>query len=195
MPEITFPGILAPICVTPGQFSEALLDGFPPNTTLKAFFRDTVIPTQTGVTGEAAIHLDVLSLGALASPTLLTVGVDEPLMPNNALTADVIIEVKCSTPPSISFVEPNRGGVEGGELVEIHGNGFSHDMLVFFGPVAAEVQSVQETSVRVKAPLLSDLHFGPGRANVASVLRSVTVTVVTPCGADSLRRGYTYSLD
>jgi len=94
LPEIEFPGIFAPAEVCRGQMMQVVVDGMSPNLRLGVFFGGLM--RDPGVSSDAAGHAQF----RLNVPTdmpfgenLLTVGINDPRAPNNAVTADTTVRV------------------------------------------------------------------------------------------------------
>lgn len=91
----------------------------------------------------------------------------------------------------VSFLEPATGSPSGGDVVTIRGGGFERPVRVTFDGVAAQVQSVSSSQIRVVTP--------PSRAAVGvGETLSVGVTVINALNTpdqetDSLQDGFLYT--
>jgi hypothetical protein len=90
----------------------------------------------------------------------------------------------------LSSVSPSTGSPQGGDVVTIHGGGFSDPIRVTFDGVTAVVQSATATTIRVVTPpFLGGVPVGETRA----VTVSVTINLNEPEQAtDSLASGFVY---
>jgi len=84
----------------------------------------------------------------------------------------------CSNAPTIASLSPTSGSTDGGYTVTITGTNLSSISSVTFGEVQATVTSRSSTQAIVIAP--------------THEAGTVTVTVDSPCGSNSLTNSFTY---
>lgn len=90
----------------------------------------------------------------------------------------------------LSFLQPNSGSPDGGDLVDIVGGGFVEPVRVTFSGVVAQVQSVSTSRIRVVSPR-STAPVPSGQTLPVSV--AVTIHLNEPEQAsDTLPSGFTY---
>lgn len=111
---------------------------------------------------------------------------------NNSLGFATITIHEAGTPDTffLSSVSPSTGSPQGGDIVTIHGGGFSDPIRVTFNGVTAVVQSASGSQIRVITPPLLG---GLGTGETQAVTVTVTVNLNEEGQAtDSLASGFVY---
>ena len=106
-----------------------------------------------------------------------------------ALTGSTTVTIGPAPTFFISFVQPNTGSPQGGDIVTINGGGFQEPVQVFFGANPAQIRSVSPNRIQVVVPPLIGGAAGPQAVPVV-----VTINVNEPDQASqTLANGFIYT--
>lgn len=152
--------------------------GMPVTLTGAGFTDDTLV----SVGGRLGIAIDVVSSTRIDFVLPPGVAGDADVRVTNEHGSEVLARAfTYYDEPAIDAIVPAAGGVAGDYLVELRGSGFTPDLTVRFGPVAASIEYVDASLVRVRVPA-----GAPG---------PVDVSASSARGGDTLLSGFRYVAD
>lgn len=168
----------------------------------------TITVTASGAvgTGEVTLTTTLGNFGSAGGPQTITVNLANGraqafLFPGSvpgiatvratvgALTGSTTVTIGAAPTFFISFVQPNTGSPQGGDIVTINGGGFQEPVQVFFGANPAQIRSVSPNRIQVVVPPLIG---GAGGPQAVPVVVTINVNEIDQA-SQTLANGFIYS--
>jgi IPT/TIG domain/PKD domain len=106
-----------------------------------------------------------------------------------SLAGSTTVNIRAAATFFISFLQPNTGSPQGGDIVNINGGGFQEPTQVFIGANPAQIRSVTPNRIQIVIPPLTSGATGPQSVGV-----TVTINVnEADQAAQTLANGFIYT--